>query len=94
MHPDNPEDMNRFGLHQRFKVCTGVCYLGVFIRNDKSKHYWQKFCPLIWEWKICTIRETDRKYPQESYTDVVCAIQLDPIFLNTSWGIQDMNSQA
>ena len=34
-----------------------------------------------WERKICTIRKTAGKYPQESYTMVVNSIQLEWIFI-------------
>ena len=42
VHPDNLATRKRFGLHHRFKVCTGAHYLGGFIEDDKSRRYWLK----------------------------------------------------
>ena len=56
-------------------------YLGVYIRDDESKCDWLENHRETWERKICTISETVRKYPQESYAAVVRAIQLEWIFL-------------
>ena len=71
---ENLEAGKVFGARYRFKVCTGACYLGGYIRDDESKHDWPRERTLTWEKNISTISETVGKYPQESYTAVVRAI--------------------
>ena len=81
MHLYNPEIGNLFGLRHGFKVCTGVRYLGDFIRNDNSKRDWLLDHTLKWENNIRTISETVEKYTEEIYAAVVRAIKLEWIFL-------------
>ena len=81
VHPDNLETVKWFGLRHGFKFCTGVHYLGCFIRYYGSKRDWLQDCTLKWEKNIYTISETAGKYPQEIYAEVVRAIQSEWIFL-------------
>ena len=69
VHLDNLKYGKRFGLSHGFKVCTGMQYLGGFIRNDNSKHDWLKLRTKIWEQNI------------KIYSAVIHAIQLEWIFL-------------
>ena len=73
--PENLESGKLFGGRHEFKVCTGACYIGGYIGDDEYKHNWLRECTLTWEKKIITISETAGKYPQESYSAVVRAIQ-------------------
>ena len=75
MHPNNPEAGKWFVLRHGFKVCMGTRYLGGYIRDNKSKHYWMKECMETLEKNIITIRKTAGKYTQESYSVVVRTIQ-------------------
>ena len=70
-----------FGARHRFKVYTGALYLGGYIVDDKSKHYWLKENTVTWVRHILTISETVGKYPQESYAVVVRVILSEWIFL-------------
>ena len=47
-HQNNLEEMKQFGLCHGFQVCTGLCYLCIFIRDDKSKRDWIKVFTLRW----------------------------------------------
>ena len=53
----------------------GAHYLGGYIRYDKYKSDWLRERTLTWEKNIGTISKNARKYPQESYVTVACAIQ-------------------
>ena len=64
-----------------FKVCTSARFLGGYIGGRKSKYDWLKEHIETWEKKSFTVRKTTGKYPQESYSAVVCAIQSECIFL-------------
>ena len=77
MHPENIEYGKRFGLHHRFKVCTGTPYLGGFIWDYKSKCDCLKKRTSMWEQNIHTISKTVGKYPHKSYAVVVRAIQFE-----------------
>ena len=81
MKLDNPETGKRFGLRNRFKVCIGMYYLGVFIWGDESKRDSLLYCTLKWENNTETIKETAKKYHQESYSTEVHTIQPEWIFL-------------
>ena len=59
----------------------GARYLISFIGDDKYKRDWLKYQTLTWERIILAITKKVGKYPQESYVMVVCAIQLEWIFL-------------
>ena len=68
----------------------GARYLGGYIGDNKSKRNCLREFTLTWEKKISTISETVGKYPQESYTTVVRAIQSDWIFLQrVTWDTGD-----
>ena len=75
VHPDNLKSGKMFVLCHGFKVCTGACYLGLFIGDDESKRDWLKERTEMWEQKIHTISKTAGKYTQESYAFVIRAIQ-------------------
>ena len=75
MHPENLEAGTLFGMCHGFKVCTGACYLGGYIRDYKSKHNSLKECRAMWDTNVITVSETTEKFTQESYAAVVCAIQ-------------------
>ena len=77
VHPYNIEYRRLFLLHRGFKVCTGARYLVGYIGDDESKLDWVKKHMDMWERKMCNIRETAGKYPQEIYAAVVSAIQLE-----------------
>ena len=81
LHPDNLASGKGFGLRHGFKVFTGAHYLGSFIGDDESKLDWLKYRTSKWERNIRSITKTAEKYPHESYATVVCAIQLEWIFL-------------
>ena len=69
----------------------GAIYFGGYIRDDESKYEWLKERVDTWDQKICTIRKTAGKYPEESYATVVRAIQLEWIFLqNITTNMGDM----
>ena len=70
-----------FGRRHVFKVCTGARYLGGYIGDEKSKRDWLRDRTLTWEKNINTIIKTVRKYPQESYSAVVHAIQPEWILI-------------
>ena len=53
----------------------GARYLGGYIGDDESKSDWLRERTLTWEKNINTISKTAGKYPQESYSTVVHAIQ-------------------
>ena len=59
----------------------GARYLGSYIGYDEYKCHWLKIRTETWERNIYTISETAVKYPQESYSAVVHAIQSEWIFL-------------
>ena len=81
MHINHLEAGNLFGLRHGFKVCTGMCYLGSYIGEDKYKRECIKDRTETWEKNMCTSRKTTRKFHQEIYAMVVCAIQSEWIFL-------------
>ena len=70
-----------FGVRHRFRVCTGARYLRGYIGDEKSKHNRLRDSTMTWERNINMIRKTAGKYPQESYSAVVCAIQSEWIFI-------------
>ena len=80
-HPQNLKAGELFGRRHGFKVCTGVLYLGGYIRDDVSKGDWLKKGTKKWERDIHVIRKMIDKYPQESYTVVDRVIQSEWIFL-------------
>ena len=68
----------------------GVCYLGGYIGDDKSKINCLRESTLIWKKDINTISETAGKYIQESYAAVVHEIQSEWIFLQrVTWDTGD-----
>ena len=81
VRPDNIEAVKVFGARHGFRLCTGARYLGSYIRDDDYKQDWLRERTLTWENYINTINKTAVKYPQESYSTVVCAIQSEWIFL-------------
>ena len=81
VRPDNIESGKLFGARHGFMVCMGAHYLGGYIKDDNSKRDWLRECTLTWENNISTISETAGKYPQESYAEVIRAIQSEWIFL-------------
>ena len=87
--PDNLEAGKVFGRRHGFRVCTGACYLGGYIGDDKSKLDWLRGRKLMWKKNINMISEIMGKYPQESYAAVICAIQLECIFLQLTWDTGD-----
>ena len=58
MHPENIDTGKEFGACHGFKVCTGACYLGGYIRDDKYKSNWMRERKLTWENNINTISKT------------------------------------
>ena len=48
-------------------MCTGVCYFGGFIGDNKSKPEWLKERKKTWEKNITNINKTAGKFSQESY---------------------------
>ena len=70
-----------FCASRRFKVCTSVRYLGIYIRDKESKRDWLKDRMDKWEKNICAVTKTAWKYLQESYAAVVRDIQSERIFL-------------
>ena len=90
VRPDNLEAEKMFGASHRFKVCTGVPYLGGYIGDNESKRDWLRERTLMWEKNIIMIRETAGKYPQESYAAVVHANQSEWIILQrATWDTGD-----
>ena len=81
MHPYNIEDGNVFGLCHVFKVCMGAYYLGGFIGYGEPKRDWMEECTETQEQNIHKISKTAGGNHQESDATVVCAIQLERIFL-------------
>ena len=81
VRPDNIEAGKVCGARHGFRVCTGSRYLGGCIGEDESKCDYLGERTLTWEKNNKMIRETARKYPQESYAAVVCSIQSEWIFL-------------
>ena len=75
------EAIKLFDMHHGFKVWTGTCYRGGYIRDDKSQRVFLKERTATYERNICTIIETTGKYTQEIYTTVVRAIQSEWIFI-------------
>ena len=95
MHPDNLEAGKEFGACNGLKVCTGACYLGVYIGDGESKINWLRESTLTWEENINTISETVGKYPQESYAAVVHSIQPEWAFLQcVTWDTGDAFARA
>ena len=91
MHLENIEAGKDFGAHHVFKVFKGARYLGGYIRDDDSKRYWLRDSTLTWEKNISTIRKTAGKYPQGSYSAMVCPIQSEWIFLQcVNWDTGDL----
>ena len=60
--------------HHRFEVCTGACYLVVYIGYEKYKRKWLRDRMDKWDRIIHAFTKTVDKYFQESYAAVVCAI--------------------
>ena len=90
VRPENLEAGKLFGAHQRFNVCTSAHYLGGYIGDNKSKRDWLRERTLMWEKNTSTIRETARKYLQDSYAAVVHEIQPEWIFLQcVTWDTGD-----
>ena len=56
VHLDNLNARKLFGLRHVFKVYTGACCLGKFIRYDESKLDWVKLNTNAWEQNIIVIR--------------------------------------
>ena len=68
----------------------GAHYLGGYIGDGDSKHDWLREPKMTWENNINTIRKPAGKYPQESYSAVVRAIQPEWIFLQrVTWDTGD-----
>ena len=79
-----------FGARHIFKVWTGARYLGDYIRDNDPKQDWLREHTLTWENKISTIRKIAGQYSQESYAEVVHAIQSEWIFLQyATWDMGD-----
>ena len=89
VYPENPEKGKVFGDRHGFRVCRGARYVGGYITDDNSKRDWLRESTLTWKKNINTIRKTAGKFPQESYTAVVRAIQSEWMFFNTSPGTQE-----
>ena len=71
-------------------MCTGPCYLGGYIGDDRSKRDWLRECTLTWEKDISKISKTEGKYTHESYAAVVRVIQAELVFLkNVTWDTAD-----
>ena len=84
-----------FRARHIFRVCTGACYLGGYIRDNESKHDYLRERMLTWEKNINTIRETTWKYPQKSYAAVLCAVQSEWIFLqHVTWNTGELFAGA
>ena len=81
VRPENLAAGKLFGRRHRFNVCTGARYLGGYIGDNNSKRGWLRECTLTWKNNINTIRKTAGGNPQEIYTTVVRAIQLEWILL-------------
>ena len=60
-----------FGACHGINMCTGAYYMGVYIRDDKSKHNWLRERTMTRDKKINTISKTAGKYPQKSYSALV-----------------------
>ena len=56
-------------------MCISARYLRGYIGGNESEKNWTREHTLTWEENISTIRKISGKYPQESYVEVVCAIQ-------------------
>ena len=79
-----------FRVRHGFKVCMGARYLRGYIGDNESKRNWLKERMLTWEKNIRTLSKTVGKYPHESYTTVVSAIQPQWIFLqHVTWDTGD-----
>ena len=63
------------------RFCKSSRYLGVYIRDDKSKRDWLRERNMTWEKNIVTISKTKGKYSQESYDAVAHVIQSEWIFM-------------
>ena len=74
VHSENLKDRNFFGLCHGFRVCTGTCCLGGYIRDDEYKGGWIKTGTDKWERNICAVTKTAEKYIQEGYAAVDRAI--------------------
>ena len=64
VRPDNIEAGKYFRACHGFKVCMGARYLGGYIGDDESKHYWLRERTLTWENNISIIRKILGKCPQ------------------------------
>ena len=80
VHPDNIKNRKEFGARHGFKVCTGPRYLRGYIGDDNYKSNRLREFTLMWE-NIGIISKPAGKYPQDSYSAVVRAIQSDWILL-------------
>ena len=83
MNPDNLEAGKIFGARNVFKVCTGACYLGGYIGDEKFKGEWLKGCTDKWERNIHAVTKTVGKYPKKIYAVVINAIQPEWVFFST-----------
>ena len=84
LHSDNFTSGKEFGLSSGFKVCTGTHYLVSFSGGGKYKRDWLKYRTLKWEKYFCAITKMAGKYPKESYAAVVCAVQSEWIFFQST----------
>ena len=91
VRPQNLEAGKVFGACHVFKVCTDAHYFGGYIGDNESKHYWLRERTLAWDKNIRMFSKTARKYPQESYSAVVRAIQSELICLQrVTWDTGDV----
>ena len=49
LHPDNIKSGKQVGSRLSFKVCTGMHYIGGYIRDEESNRDWMKNCMETWE---------------------------------------------
>ena len=78
---DNIDTGISFCTRHGFKICIGAHYLCGFIGDIDFKRKWLIGWKVVWEKDIGKISKSDVKYPQESYTEIVCTIQSEWIFL-------------
>ena len=81
VHPNNIKAGKLFGRCHGFKVCTGACYLSVYIGDEKSKGSWLKTRKEKWERDIWSLSKTAEKYPQDNYAAANRTVQSEWIFL-------------
>ena len=63
IRPDNIEAGKEFRERHGFRVCTGACYLGGYIGDNKYKHDWLRDRTLTWDNNINTISEITGNIP-------------------------------